>query len=663
MKLPGLPKLMITQKLPLAMLGSALIVGVGIGIAAYVIGLQTVNEQRVERMETSVAAGAERVRSLVASVSQDVANFAKRTDTVTQIEAMAYAFDSLIEAGSNATRGLAEGVHQRDNPNPAGERYLLDEGGTGSYDVQHKLYNKAWRDFMLDRGYDDVMLFDAKGRLVFSVQKNEDFATDFSKGSGNPLSEGEVGKLIQATAGMKEAAIVFSDFAIYGPAGKPVSFFGMPVYQFGLYAGTLVVEVSAKSYGDRLATVGGLGETGELVIVGSDGLMRVQSKFSETPNVLVTPVRDDFVMDAVNGATTEGEMSLNGRPVIAMAVPVEVGGTKWAVVATQTEAEVLAPVDNMRNVMLVVGGGLLLIAAGLGLLFSRSLTGPITRLTGTMKSLAEGNLEVEIKGAARADEIGEMARTVEVFRENALKISTHDRRGARGIGAAAHRAHDDAAVAAGIVRRSGGCGAARRLHAPGGQGVPRPGAQRDFRLDQQSGADGRARAGRDRPGAVGARPDRSHAAGDGRLSGRVPAAQDRHQCGGREAQRDRGAAAHDLAQPQDGDGRDPVGRQRPQRAHHQAGRDDRRDVGDHGAAVEHRARECAEGQGCLGSCAAAVTRTAEEGGAVMHGGDGGDGADHRVFGQDLQHHRAHRRHRVPDQPPGAQRLGGSGACR
>jgi len=49
---------------------------------------------------------------------------------------------------------------------------------------------------------------------------------------------------------------------------------------------------------------------------------------------------------------------------------------------------------------------------------------PITSLTGTMKALAEGQLDVEVKGAGRSDEIGEMARTVEVFRENALKITS-----------------------------------------------------------------------------------------------------------------------------------------------------------------------------------------------------------------------------------------------
>ena len=128
-------------------------------------------------------------------------------------------------------------------------------------------------------------------------------------------------------------------------AGKPVAFFGMPVYQFGLYAGTFVVEVSSAPFSARLETIGGLGETGELLIVGSDGLMRVQSKFSDTPNVLVTRVDADFVLEAVgSGTPQEGRMSLYDRQVVAMAAPVEAGASKWAVVATQSEGEVLAPV-------------------------------------------------------------------------------------------------------------------------------------------------------------------------------------------------------------------------------------------------------------------------------------------------------------------------------
>jgi methyl-accepting chemotaxis protein len=89
-----------------------------------------------------------------------------------------------------------------------------------------------------------------------------------------------------------------------------------------------------------------------------------------------------------------------------------------------TKAEAFAPVATLRDTMLLVGGALLLVAAALSLWFARSVTRPITRLTSTMKALAEGDLEAEVTGAGRSDEVGEMARTVEVFRDNALKITS-----------------------------------------------------------------------------------------------------------------------------------------------------------------------------------------------------------------------------------------------
>lgn len=46
---------------------------------------------------------------------------------------------------------------------------------------------------------------------------------------------------------------------------------------------------------------------------------------------------------------------------------------------------------------------------------------PVQRLTGVMTDLAGGNLGVDIPSVARRDEIGEMARAVEVFRDNGLE--------------------------------------------------------------------------------------------------------------------------------------------------------------------------------------------------------------------------------------------------
>ncbi|HZY69087.1 MAG TPA: methyl-accepting chemotaxis protein [Devosia sp.] len=422
----NLLKSKIAQKLPLVLIGSALVVGVGIGLSGYVIGLQTVEAQRNERMDASVQSGLDQVSDYFKNTVIDLKLFAERADTVAQIEAMTRGFDFLNTQGAG-TEALQAAFITND-PNPPGEKLLTDSVGTeaaGSYDAQHKKYHPGWRVVLQERGYDDILLFNAAGRLIYSTQKNPDFATDFAKGSGNPLSEGELGKLYRRIADMEKGQVAFADFTPYGPVGnKAESFIGTPVYKDDALAGVLVFEISSQPFSDRVRSIRGLGATGEALIVGSDGLMRSQSVFSDDPNVLITPVQGSVVEKAFAGERTHGTLDMFGRSLTALAAPFEFDGTRWAVVATQSEAEVLAPVNEMRNTMLIVGGALLAIAAVLGLLFSRSVTRPITTLTGTMKALAEGKLDVEIKGAQRSDEIGEMARTVEVFRDNALKITS-----------------------------------------------------------------------------------------------------------------------------------------------------------------------------------------------------------------------------------------------
>ena len=63
---------------------------------------------------------------------------------------------------------------------------------------------------------------------------------------------------------------------------------------------------------------------------------------------------------------------------------------------------------------------MLLITLAVSMLVARGITRPLQRMTGTMKDLAGGKLDVEVPGIGRHDEIGEMAEAVEVFKSNAV---------------------------------------------------------------------------------------------------------------------------------------------------------------------------------------------------------------------------------------------------
>jgi signal transduction histidine kinase len=68
----------------------------------------------------------------------------------------------------------------------------------------------------------------------------------------------------------------------------------------------------------------------------------------------------------------------------------------------------------------LIAAGSLLTAA---LIFiRRRISDPLTELAATMRKLAENTVEIEIRGAGRNDEIGEMARAVMVFRANAIDL-------------------------------------------------------------------------------------------------------------------------------------------------------------------------------------------------------------------------------------------------
>jgi C4-dicarboxylate-specific signal transduction histidine kinase len=70
----------------------------------------------------------------------------------------------------------------------------------------------------------------------------------------------------------------------------------------------------------------------------------------------------------------------------------------------------------------MAGGAISLIVALLmGFLLTRSITVPITRMTGAMVALAKGDTKVEVPGHERRDEIGSMAAAIQIFRDSIIE--------------------------------------------------------------------------------------------------------------------------------------------------------------------------------------------------------------------------------------------------
>jgi len=89
-----------------------------------------------------------------------------------------------------------------------------------------------------------------------------------------------------------------------------------------------------------------------------------------------------------------------------------------------------AAVQQTQRTVTFTAAGALIMGAVLAWLIGASVSGPIRRMTDRMQSLAAGELDEAIPGGESRDEIGRMARAVEVFRENAVAFRRMEREAA-----------------------------------------------------------------------------------------------------------------------------------------------------------------------------------------------------------------------------------------
>jgi methyl-accepting chemotaxis protein len=104
--------------------------------------------------------------------------------------------------------------------------------------------------------------------------------------------------------------------------------------------------------------------------------------------------------------------------------------------------------------------GIAVISGSIAWMIGRSISRPLGLLGARMRALADGGLEGDIPGIARGDEVGAMAATVQIFKDNALRIrglekveaETQERAGAERRAAMESLAGDFERSVNGIVR-------------------------------------------------------------------------------------------------------------------------------------------------------------------------------------------------------------------
>ena len=315
-----------------------------------------------------------------------------------------------------------------------------DQRDGSTWSKANAKYQGFFREIVSRFAFEDALLIDGRGNVVFSVYKNTDLGTNILTGpyNGSKLRDA----FVDVMSSNRQERVVLTDFEFYQPAtmaptawmlaslpaaGKPD---GVLAFQFP------ITKINKLMTFDKNWVDFGLGQTGETILAGEDYLMRSDSRlFLEDPEryrqevidagtppdipdiairqggtTLVQPVAPDAHKQAQEGHSgTLITKDYLGQETLQAYAPLttKYSDVRWSIVAKVTTAEAFARESTFTRIVVLATTGIIFGVCLLAAILARAFIRPIRRLETGVQRIAAGDFNVEIPVETR-DEIGEL---------------------------------------------------------------------------------------------------------------------------------------------------------------------------------------------------------------------------------------------------------------
>jgi class 3 adenylate cyclase len=298
-------------------------------------------------------------------------------------------------------------------------------------------YNDFFKEIVTRFEFEDALLLDTRGNVVYSAYKGVDLGTNILNG---PYRGGELTEAYQkALASNTVDYVGITDFGDYLPADEPTAWMMSPVGPQGRVEGVLALQfpiskINRLMTADKKWEAAGMGTSGETFLVGPDDLMRSDSRmFLENPEefkrdvvdagtppdvadesirqqgtTLVQPVASEATRLAQRGQTgTIIEYDYLGHETLQAYAPVDLPGLNWSIVAKIDTAEAFAPVGAFTRTLVLSTAVIIFVVCIAAMLLARLFVRPIRRLEAGAQQISSGDYNVTLPVQSR-DEFGDL---------------------------------------------------------------------------------------------------------------------------------------------------------------------------------------------------------------------------------------------------------------
>lgn len=411
----------LSVKLPLVIAGFALLCG---GAVTYysLQALQTGYDVSTKAsMMERISGRSDALQSFMDKIVGDLHAVADNPFIMAAMRDMTADWDAL---GADQ-KHILQNLYITQNSYPAGEKIKLANAQDGSaYSASHEIYHAYLKEFLEEHNYYDIFLVDMRGNVVYTSEKEPDFATNLSQGEWKDTGLGRVYRSIIAQKDAED--ISYQDFEPYAPSNNiPAGFIGRPIEnEEGTRIGALIYQMPIDRLSALFKESKGLGKTGQLILVGKDLLARNDMRLEKESTILKKKIIFPEVKKAFAGEDNVNLAGRNesGKKSIIAYKHFTFKNVDYALIMEMGYEEVMAPVKAARNQFMLITLGIVGVISAFGLLLARSISRRISRLGQTMNQMAQGE-NVRVDYADAPDEIGDMARALVEFGKGAIENS------------------------------------------------------------------------------------------------------------------------------------------------------------------------------------------------------------------------------------------------
>ncbi len=412
------PKLPLTLKLPLIMVALTAVFLVTVSSLVYKMAEADIRKSTYFSYETAANASQKAVEARMAEMRKDMVRNADLATVFRTMNNFNREFAKL--AGKTEPVAYLHEHYLTKNPGKGLASAELSDPDDGSYYSQmHISYHSAFVQSRDLGRYRNIYLFNAEGRMVYSVVKETDFVQDFSAGG---FAETALGKAYNQAINSAPREVSVTDIAPYEPSGDAaVGFMAVPIYKKGKDTpfGVMAVQFEASQLQALMQENLEPGSGQDIYLVSQDGVARtastIEGEFDAGSVLPMTEAVEAAIAD--QSGLLENAVSAVGGSVIAVTTPVAAEGFSWTLVLETDRSAAMEAVNKIRNMALLLIGAAVVLATGISWIAASRVTKPIIALSGATNALADGDYISEIRGKKRGDELGDLARAMTSFRD------------------------------------------------------------------------------------------------------------------------------------------------------------------------------------------------------------------------------------------------------